>query len=329
MRTAITIVLMLALTATYGCHSKSSSARGVATPGSAQSYRQADFVGARGPEGPTGAKGMQGPTGQTGAPGYAMAGPRGQEGATGTMGEQGRTGARGPAGNLAVGPTGVAGPAGAQGAQGPIGQTGVRGDSADGYAGPTGSTGRTGTQGLAGATGAKGSTLVGPSGPAGRSGATGEQGERGMTGAQGSTMAGVAGPTGTAGATGPQGPIGPTGPQGPTGVIQYWTSYRDFWFDAEKAAIHDADWHIVAEIAAYMKDNPSLQLGIDGSTNPRATQWRDQNLCDRRVSAIRDSLISAGVPAYRISEGMFGDVRFRRNGRVEVLLRTPQLSQAK
>jgi outer membrane protein OmpA-like peptidoglycan-associated protein len=149
-----------------------------------------------------------------------------------------------------------------------------------------------------------------------------------MTGAQGSTMAGVAGATGAAGATGPQGPIGPTGPQGRAGVIQ-WTSYRDFWFDADKAAIHDADWHIVTEIAAYMKNNPSLQLGIDGSTYPRATQWQDQNLCDRRVGAIRDALISAGVPVYRISEGMFGDVTLRRNGRVEVLLRTQQLSQAK
>ena len=150
-----------------------------------------------------------------------------------------------------------------------------------------------------------------------------------MTGAQGSTTAGVAGATGPDGAAGPRGPDGSTGPQGPAGVLQRWTSYRDFWFDAGKATIHDADWHIVTEIAAYMKENPPLQLGIDGSTNPRATQWRDQNLCNRRVSAIRNSLISAGVPASRISEGMFGDVELRRNGLVEVLLKTNTLSQAR
>jgi hypothetical protein len=53
--------------------------------------------------------------------------------------------------------------------------------------------------------------------------------------------------------------------------------------------------------------------------------WRDQDLCDRRVEAIRASLIRAGVPAERISAGMFGNVKLRRNGRVEVLLKTNQL----
>ena len=94
------------------------------------------------------------------------------------------------------------------------------------------------------------------------------------------------------------------------------------------AVIHDADSDKAAEIAAYMNENPSLQLGIDGSTNPRATTQRDQDLRDRRVRAIRDSLIHAGVPANRISGGMFGDVNLRRNGRVEVLLKTDQYWQA-
>jgi outer membrane protein OmpA-like peptidoglycan-associated protein len=112
-------------------------------------------------------------------------------------------------------------------------------------------------------------------------------------------------------------------------VLQSWTSYRDFWFDSDTAVIHDADVHIVSEIAAYLKDNPSLRLGIDASTNPRATQTYAKDLGERRVKAIRDSLIKAGVPSNRISSGMFGDVKLRRNGRVEVLLRTSQLTQGK
>jgi len=289
--------------------------------------QQADFVGPRGPDGPAGAMGEQGLTGQTGVPGYAMAGPRGPEGPMGTMGEQGRMGARGPAGDLAVGPTGVVGPAGATGPQGPSGLTGVQGVSADGYAGPVGPTGRTGEQGPTGDTGAKGPTLVGPAGPAGRSGPSGERGEVGQTGVQGSTTAGVAGVTGVAGPTGPQGPIGRTGPQGPTGVVDRWISFRDFWFESDKAIIHDADTDKVAEIAAYMNANPSLQLGIDGSTNPQATEWSDKDLRDRRIKAVRDSLIAAGVSSNRISDGMFGNANFRRNGRVEVLIKTDQISQ--
>jgi outer membrane protein OmpA-like peptidoglycan-associated protein len=78
-----------------------------------------------------------------------------------------------------------------------------------------------------------------------------------------------------------------------------------------------------------MKDNPSIQLGIDGSTNPRAAEWRDQDLGDRRVKAVRDALVAAGVSADRISDGAFGDVQLRRDGRVEVLIKTEtRLSQS-
>jgi len=112
-------------------------------------------------------------------------------------------------------------------------------------------------------------------------------------------------------------------------VLARWTSYRDFWFDTDKAVIRDSDSYKVAEIAAYMMDNPSLQLGIDGSTNPRAAKRRDRDLGDRRVKTVRDSLIRAGVPSNRISAGLFGDVNMRRQGRVEVLLRTSLVSQAR
>ena len=116
--------------------------------------------------------------------------------------------------------------------------------------------------------------------------------------------------------------MGPTGTQGPTGVVTRWTSYRDFWFESGKAVLYSSDSDKLAEIAAYMKANPSLQLGIDGSTNPRATSEYTLVLCSNRVKALRKALITAGVPAYRISEGMFGDVNLRRSGRVEVLIKT-------
>lgn len=141
-------------------------------------------------------------------------------------------------------------------------------------------------------------------------------------------MPGVAGATGEVGGAGPQGLIGPTGPRGTTGAVELWTSYRDFWFEDGQASIHDLDRDKVTEIATYMKQNPSLQLGIDASTNPRATTRSDLNLRDRRIKAIRDSLIYAGVPANRISDGLFGDVKTRRDRRVEVFIKTRQFTQA-
>jgi outer membrane protein OmpA-like peptidoglycan-associated protein len=109
---------------------------------------------------------------------------------------------------------------------------------------------------------------------------------------------------------------------GPTGMIANWASYRDFWFDQNMTQIHEADRYLVSEIATYMRANPTLELGIDASTNPRATAQRDLTIRDNRVNAIRSALIAAGVPANRISAGQFGNVDQRRDGRVEILLRT-------
>jgi len=135
-------------------------------------------------------------------------------------------------------------------------------------------------------------------------------------------MAGVAGSTGRSGATGPQGPVGPTGAQGPVGVVDRWTSFRDFWFDFNKADLPASELSKVAEVAVYMKQNPSLRIGIDGSMNPRSTDPYNQDLSDRRISAVRDALIRAGVPASKIQTGTFGDTQVARDRHVEVLIRT-------
>ena len=287
-----------------------------------ESERRIDLVGPRGADGPAGARGVQGYTGLTGGAGYVMSGPRGGEGPSGAMGERGLTGAQGPAGDLMVGPVGVAGPAGISGSQGPIGLAGDRGVSMAGYAGPTGPAGPPGDRGSMGESGVKGPALVGPAGRAGRAGPSGERGEVGPSGVLGRTTPGVAGAVGPVGPRGDQGVTGPTGPQGPVGVLAYWVSYRDFLFESSQTVIRDVDWTQVSDIAAYMEANPSLQLGIDGSTNPRATQRSDRDLCDNRVKAVRDALILAGVPPTRIRDGLFGDVRLRRSGRVEVLIKS-------
>jgi hypothetical protein len=165
----------------------------------------------------------------------------------------------------------------------------------------------------------QGPTLVGPTGPAGRSGVAGEQGIAGEKGAQGSVMVGVTGPAGRSGVAGEQGPIGPTGAQGAVGAVGHWASYRDFTFEYNRADIQPADRSTASEIATYMKQNPSLQIGIDGNTDPRSNTY-NQELSERRVTAVRDALIQEGVPAHRIQTGAFGDQNLRRDRRVEVLI---------
>lgn len=116
--------------------------------------------------------------------------------------------------------------------------------------------------------------------------------------------------------------MGETGAQGRVGVVARWTSYREFWFPYGSADFQDSQNSKLTEIATYMKNNPSLEIGIDGSMDPRGTDPRDQDLSDRRVGSVRNALITAGVPANRIRVGNFGDSDLRRDRRVEVLIAT-------
>lgn len=304
------------------CYGGSRTERVTMTPAPCQTSDCFDMVGPRGADGPTGVAGERGPTGQTGAAGYAVAGPRGGPGATGSIGDQGPIGPTGQSGQVVRGRTGPTGPAGPSGMQGSIGETGVRGDSAPGYAGPSGAQGPSGPTGAVGLAGARGPALEGPTGPAGRSGPSGAQGATGYTGAQGITTAGVAGSTGPTGSRGPQGPTGEMGAQGSVGIVTCWTSYRDFWFQGNSAELQPSETHRFVEIAAYMNRNPSLKIGIDSSVNSRGTNGQYPSLNDRRVNAVRDALVDAGVPNNKISVGDFGDEQLRRDSRVELLLAT-------
>lgn len=225
----------------------------------------------------------------------------------GPMGCPGDT-VRGPAG-----PNGPCGPKGAIGCQGPVG---VIGDSACGPVGPAGPTGCAGPVGDAGPMGCKGPTLVGPPGPSGNSGPCGPTGPSGPIGAKGCTTPGVAGPAGCVGPSGPKGETGPTGPGGPAGIVSCWNLYREFWFDTKCGDVSSVDSNKVSEIAAYLKANPSLQIGID------ASGVSDKNLGNDRANALRTAFINAGVPANRIKMGAFGDPKLRRDNRVEVLIKT-------
>jgi outer membrane protein OmpA-like peptidoglycan-associated protein len=158
----------------------------------------------------------------------------------------------------------------------------------------------------------------------------------GMAGAQG--PAGRDGPAGPAGAQGPagqmgaQGPAGLVGPQGMAGAIKHWASFKNFLFDTDKSDIRSNEMSKVTEIAAYMRENSSAKVGIDGHADPRGTDQYNQALSERRVNAIRDALAKAGVQGDRIQTGAFGEQRLQCNQsteacwqsdrRVEVLIGT-------
>ncbi len=160
----------------------------------------------------------------------------------------------------------------------------------------------------------------GPVGPIGMAGPQGPQGPQGPAG-----MAGKEGPGGPAGA---QGMTGAQGPQRP------WVAFADFLFDFDQSVVRSSETDKVAKLGQYMKDNPNIEVGIDGYADPRGTTRYNQPLSQRRVDAVKAALVSAGIPSDKIQTGAFGEMRLKcpesteacwqRDRRVEVLVRPGQ-----
>lgn len=105
-------------------------------------------------------------------------------------------------------------------------------------------------------------------------------------------------------------------------MVNKWTLYRDFGFDYDASDLSASEMKKVSEIVQYLKQNPSLKVGLDGSMDPRGSDPQNQSLSDRRVNAVRDALINEGVPKAKIQTGAFGDPKLARDRRVAALFRT-------
>jgi len=150
--------------------------------------------------------------------------------------------------------------------------------------------------------GPDGWNIVGPAGPAGVAGPAGPAGPQGPTGPYGA--AGVQGPAGAMGAQGQAGQAGAV-------TVTQWTKFKDILFDFDKSELRTNETGKVSEIAAYLQQNPTVVVGIDGYSDPRGSDKYNQALSERRVNTIRDALMGAGVPAGKITTGAFGEMRLK------------------
>jgi outer membrane protein OmpA-like peptidoglycan-associated protein len=147
---------------------------------------------------------------------------------------------------------------------------------------------------------------------------------------------GPRGETGPAGMTGAQGPMGMTGSDGvnasPRSSASGWTSLRDILFDSGSAEIRPSEASKISEVSAYAEQNPSIRVGIAGSTDRvRGTDRADVDLSQQRVASVRDALIRSGISADRIETGAAvegaeckggGEPCPRREGRTELMARS-------
>ncbi len=106
----------------------------------------------------------------------------------------------------------------------------------------------------------------------------------------------------TASPTGAQGAMVGTSPDG-----SRWYRFRDYTFDSDGYVILRVDHEKAREVAEYLNNNPDRRVAIDGNNR-------------ERTAAIRDALLSAGVPAHKIVSGDFVDSQFRTRNNVYVMI---------
>jgi len=89
--------------------------------------------------------------------------------------------------------------------------------------------------------------------------------------------------------------------------IGAWSGFWDYTFNGNSNDILHYDRKMAGDIAKYVNANQTRRLGIDGADS-------------QRVEIVRQALVNAGVPAYKIQVGAFGDPKLRHDGRVAVLV---------
>jgi len=151
-------------------------------------------------------------------------------------------------------------------------------------------------------------------------------------------LAGERGPAGPAGAQGPAGPVGPQAMAGSDnryvsfGAESSSATFKDILFDTDKSNIRPNETSKITDIAAYVRKNGPMQVNIGGYADMRGTDRHYQGLSERRVNAIRDALVKAGVANDKIQTSAFGeqkpqcnestDACWQRDRRVDVGFRT-------
>ncbi|MES2035931.1 MAG: peptidoglycan-associated lipoprotein Pal [Pseudomonadota bacterium] len=120
---------------------------------------------------------------------------------------------------------------------------------------------------------------------------------------------------------GPAGPVGPGATPGPsTGPVDSRVlpgSQQDFvinvgdfvYFDTDSYDVRADAGPILDAQAAWLMRYPGVQIRVEGNCDERGTREYNLALGARRANAVRDYLVSRGVPASRIATISWGKER--------------------
>ncbi len=86
-------------------------------------------------------------------------------------------------------------------------------------------------------------------------------------------------------------------------------TFRDVLFAYDRAEIPADEATKISQIADFVKQSDGVIVMLDGHTDPRGTDGYNLGLSQRRVKAVRDALVKAGVPEDRVSTAASGKKR--------------------
>jgi peptidoglycan-associated lipoprotein len=118
------------------------------------------------------------------------------------------------------------------------------------------------------------------------------------------------GPGGSASATASVNVNAPPPPQvvekGPSDEEIWRAAVHDAYFDTDKADIRADARQALSSTADFLKKYPSVKVTIEGHCDERGSTEYNLGLGDRRASAVKQYLVSLGVPAGSLSTVSFG-----------------------
>ncbi len=78
-------------------------------------------------------------------------------------------------------------------------------------------------------------------------------------------------------------------------------------FDTGKTSLKAGAKSTLTKIADQLKTNPASRISVEGHTDSVGTEQKNQELSEKRASAVRDFLVNAGVPADHVSAAGKGE----------------------
>jgi hypothetical protein len=98
-------------------------------------------------------------------------------------------------------------------------------------------------------------------------------------------------------------------PESPVGAAALPAAFKAVHFASDRSEIPAAEMVNIATVANYVKQHAGVFVRLDGHADPRGTDAYNVALSQRRVDAVRDALVQAGVPAEKITTVAAGEGR--------------------